>query len=510
MSVIQVNFNPAIWNAPGLAGNGLGHNGQDAFGIWFDHDGTTCWAFEYFGAGFGRFNLSDGSIVHQGAMFGTPGSSIFPAEREDGTALFAQDSSHYYLIMSQSSGGGHNHTLFKFHIAPGPAGNLLDGYCVVDATLDVATLTPAVNADELEDMITYQYGGVNYLAFCSASTLDHIWVVNTDTMAFVGSFGGSGHPYWKVFVDSADNLWTVSTTGSTANLIMWTPPLGVTGSTLNAVVHVISPSVLGTNNGVEFATYVPANNSVLLGNTIANTGELIGISLTTFTRTAFHADDLRLFYNGTFDAPQSSFDLGVTSGVLGFSGANGVPVTTSTQDGGYFNIIDPVSLTQSFSANVTCMINSSGVTTTIPTQHINGFTLFATPPHANALYVPSRNMAVVTYEFVGSPVYLVTFPTIFAQAVPPVIVAGQSSTVSWVATNASTLTSNEFGSIPLSGSQVVMPTTTNFYHFSADCGSATAVVEVEVLSNESRFNLEKLVLTMKQDPIAPVRGRGGK
>jgi hypothetical protein len=119
----------------------------------------------------------------------------------------------------------------------------------------------------------------------------------------------------------------------------------------------------------------------------------------------------------------------------------------------------------------------------------------------------NSSRASVFLEIAGS----IPDPVIFAQAVPSSIFAGQSSTVSWVTTGATSLTSNEFGSIPLSGNRVVVPPTTNFYHFHAigPGGTADAVVEVDVNSNESRFNLEKLILTMKQEPVTPVRGRGG-
>ncbi len=104
-------------------------------------------------------------------------------------------------------------------------------------------------------------------------------------------------------------------------------------------------------------------------------------------------------------------------------------------------------------------------------------------------------------------------PTIFAQIVPSTIVVGQSAVLSWATTGAVSLTSNEFGSLPLSGSMVVNPKSSSFYHFAALSGGYSptetdTVVELEVLSNEASFALQKVILTLKQDRI-PVRGRNG-
>lgn len=398
--VIQVNFDPTIWNAPGLTPPGFGTSGQDAFSVWLDNDGTTCWAFEYFASGFARFHLSDGSIIKQDNLFGvSPTFAVNLSEREDGTVLFAQDNSSHYFLMTSNTSTTDPHVLYKFHIGSGTPGTLLNGYEIIDGSLDLSTATPAVNTDALEDMRWFNYGGTNYVAICGTG-FSHLWVFNADTMAFVGSFGGGSNEYWKVFADSSNNLWSLVTNGGNTYLMMWNPTLGVTGTTLNAAIHNITSAI---SFQPTFATYVPANNSVFLGNSVSWTGNTAVVSLTTFTQSAFHADDLTFFYNGTFDAPESAMDLGVQSGVLAIPG----DTNNDTQVGGILNIIDPTTLTLSSTFNVSAAINASlAVTTPIPTesQYMRGTSLV---PFSNMQYSAATNKVVVAYEYIGSPVYIV-------------------------------------------------------------------------------------------------------
>ena len=67
MAVIEVTFDPTIWTWA---------NGA-AWSTYADKDGTTAWAFEAFGGGFARFNLSDGSIIVQDSLFGPPDRTGF-------------------------------------------------------------------------------------------------------------------------------------------------------------------------------------------------------------------------------------------------------------------------------------------------------------------------------------------------------------------------------------------------------------------------------------------------
>lgn len=100
-------------------------------------------------------------------------------------------------------------------------------------------------------------------------------------------------------------------------------------------------------------------------------------------------------------------------------------------------------------------------------------------------------------------------PTIFAQVVPASVESGGSATLSWVASNATSLTITELGSEPLSGSLLIDPATASqYWHFTAvgAGGTVDAVVYLEVLGNEAFFSLQKVILTLKQDRT-PVRGK---
>jgi hypothetical protein len=104
-------------------------------------------------------------------------------------------------------------------------------------------------------------------------------------------------------------------------------------------------------------------------------------------------------------------------------------------------------------------------------------------------------------------------PTIFAQVTPSSIQEGQSATVSWVATNAVSVSSPQFGSLAVSGSEVVSPDTSQVYQFTAtgpgpEGSAGTASTQVELLVNgiDAAFSLQKIILSLKQDRI-PNRGR---
>jgi hypothetical protein len=101
-------------------------------------------------------------------------------------------------------------------------------------------------------------------------------------------------------------------------------------------------------------------------------------------------------------------------------------------------------------------------------------------------------------------------PTLFFQAAPTSIPLGQSSTLNWVITGAQSASIDHgVGAEPLSGSTIVSPITTTTYTLSAitnslTVGTATATVQVTV--NNAAFNLQKLVLWLKEASV-PVRGR---
>ena len=150
---------------------------------------------------------------------------------------------------------------------------------------------------------------------------------------------------------------------------------------------------------VTFATYVPANNSVFLGNSVADTGSCCGIELSRFTRTALHVDDLTFFYNGTFDVTEGALDLGVQGGTLAIpgdiKGPTGSP--SHTQDGGIANFIDPVALVFFSSLNLNSRITAAGYT--IPTQSVGTRGTACTPPLSALAWSPANSKVVVAYEY---------------------------------------------------------------------------------------------------------------
>jgi hypothetical protein len=410
-TIIQVNFDPTKWaNGTGV-GTSFGSNGFDAISIYLDRDGLTAWAFEGSlgtgsGAGFARFNLSDGSIIHQDATFGNPGSSIpFLYTRQDGTVFWQQDDAGFYYTLLDNGSG--TFSFCKFHIAPGPAGNLLNGYCVVDA------MYTTTNGGFTQDICVWTNGGVHYLAWTQAHTGggDSVSAINADTMAFIGSYAPSpGNRGWRVFADGSHVLWAVfgDANADSTRLVRWDPVDGATGTILNVTSSTITDATLGTAGDVNFGTYVAANNSVLLANSGNQpyTNDLIGISLSTFARTALSAGSQTLSYDWEYDALQSAMDTGVQpNGSFAIPGdilVSGSP--SPTQLGGIINIIDPVTLAVKSSINITAVINASAVLTPIPTENIGGRGSSCTPPFENIQFAAS-GIAVVTYDY-GSPVYI--------------------------------------------------------------------------------------------------------
>lgn len=416
--VIQVPaFDPTLWAAGSGPGTSYGCNGYNAFSVYLDKDGRTAWAFEYpasgegTAAGFARFNLSDGSIIHQGAISGQPGTSPFPFldSRENGTVFWQQDDAGYYYTSARSN-------IYKFHIAPGPAANLLDGYCVVDAIF-------LGTGGYMEDMVVWKSGGVHYLAWAASNGT--MSVIDADAMTIIGSYVPSpAVTGWKVFADSSHVLWAVfgDVSADSTRLVRWNPADGAAGFILNVTSHTITDATLGTTGNVNFGVYVPSNNSVLLGNfgTGAYTNDLIGISLSTFTRTALVTGSATLSYDWTYDAPESAFDTGVQAdGSFGIPGdilVSGSP--SPTQMGGILNIINPVTLALTSSVNVTAAINAAGVATPVPAENISGRGSSCTPPFANLQFAAASSTAVVTFDSspsglgLGSPVYIcTTIPT---------------------------------------------------------------------------------------------------
>ena len=419
MTVREITFNATLW-ANGNVPSGFGSNGKDAFSVVLDADGTTCWAFEYQGAGFARFNLSDGSFVHQGALGGVPGNAgPFTLDTRTGVAndsgsiFWSQDNAGHYFTAYN------NNHIAKFHIASGPGGNLLDGYCVVDATYNFT-------GGHLHDMCVWENSGTHYLSWIADNGV--IFVLNADTMALVGDYTPSPlNKGWRVFVDTSNVLWGVFSDSSADStlLVRWNPPDGETGGTLNVTTHAITDATLNTSNTfpapAPLATYIPANNSVLLGNNGNEfTGDVATIDLTAFTRVAAHADDGTFFFSFPFDGQESPLFLGVQSGgslaIQGELGTLGTP--NPNQLGGILNVINPLALSLTSTLNVTTTINAASPTDPVPTQDWTGVGLSATcfPPCAAMQY--NGNYLVVSYDptqatlgatvLNGSPVYIIT------------------------------------------------------------------------------------------------------
>ena len=81
----------------------------------------------------------------------------------------------------------------------------------------------------------------------------------------------------------------------------------------------------------------------------------------------------------------------------------------------------------------------------------------------------------------------VPVPTIQAHAVPAVIDGGQSSTLTWSATNADEVSIDTIGAVPAAGSRIVSPGETVTYnlHATGHGGAAVATVTVTVNSNSN-------------------------
>jgi hypothetical protein len=119
----------------------------------------------------------------------------------------------------------------------------------------------------------------------------------------------------------------------------------------------------------------------------------------------------------------------------------------------------------------------SGSTSVSPSQTTT-YTVTATG--AGGTTSDTCNIAVAISSGGGGNLPIITRFT----AVPPTINSGQSSTLMWVVQNASTVNITTLGTVSLSGSQDVSPTTTTTYTLTAtnSSGNATATATVTVNS----------------------------
>lgn len=419
MAITQVTFNPALWSAGNGVGTVPGDNGYNAANVWLDKDGVTAWAFEYFGAGFARFNLSNGSIIHQDATFGVPGfgGQLWYTRESVGNFWQQDNSGNYYTILFNSAGSPSYPTLYKFQIGAGSAGNILNGYSTDPTTFTLGTMTPAPGSfNQFEDGRIFTSGGTVYCALIQERNPGVMYIINATTMAFVGSYTNTGHGRgWQVFQDSTGDIWGVFTdpnfSATTIDLVRWHPADGATAGVLNFTtggtgLHTVATGGAFSSAFFAFATYVSSNNSLWLGSGVSQTGPVVNIDLGTFTVTATQVDDLVYFENGILDDAQSAMDNGVVGGVLAIPGdilSGGVPSTA--QEGGIAHLVDPISLALLSSTNITLAINGQGGLTPIPTQNIGGRGPNCLPPPGTFQW--NGTQLVVAYEFIGSPVYIV-------------------------------------------------------------------------------------------------------
>jgi hypothetical protein len=206
ITVTQINFDPTLWAAGGGAGTAPGDNGFDAFPVFMDQDGVTAWAFEYFADGWARFNLSDGSIVQQDALFGTPAffNSIYT--HEDGSGTFLQDDQgHYYTFVNQT-------TIYKSHVGAGIAGNLFNGYMIDDATLDIHTGSPLGTTfpiiEGTNNPIAPASDGNRYIVLTQSQGSPKFAAINVGTMSIVGTYPITNRVGGNPFMDSNGDFWS--------------------------------------------------------------------------------------------------------------------------------------------------------------------------------------------------------------------------------------------------------------------------------------------------------------
>jgi hypothetical protein len=360
MAIIQVTFDSSKWTAGTGAGSSYGSNGYNASSVFMDADGVTAWAFESGGAGFARFNITTGTMVHQDAAFGIPGTGFYFTAAHQGNAIFLQDGSGHYFVV------GSNNNLYKFHIASGTPGTLLNGYEVVDATFNLATLPSFVS---VEDACIFSSGGVNYIALVDYSS-GKLYVLDADTMTSVGHYStpdtGRGV---QVFLDKNGILWAVFNIGTApyldVRLANWTPSNGATSQVLNMNVdRIVTHSTHGLRVRVKEAVYVPATHAVILASPVTNASDVCLIDMTAWTLSTYHPDDISFWVSQT-SAFLGLADEGVEAGTLMIEGAPQSP-NNAAHVGGVLRIIDPTTLNVLVDINVTSDIIDDTTMTLTP------------------------------------------------------------------------------------------------------------------------------------------------
>ena len=320
------------------------------------------------------------------------GSDLTWYSRESLGFSFQQDGSGNYYAIPLAVFSPEFPTLYKFQVGAGTPGNLLNGYCTDPTTFNLQSMTPTPPSFQpFEDMRVFTTGGVTYIALITESNGGSFYIVNANTMSFVGSYTpGAPQRGWVVFQDNAGDIWGAFQIGNGTGddvLVKWHPADGATGGVLNFTTpgtgpHTVTQAALGVAGaGFIFATYVPSNNSLWIGASISETGPAANIDLTTFAVTAQHPDDLAYFENGILDNAQSAMDNGVVGNFLAIPADQ---AGEATQVGGLVNIIDPITNVINTNLNITTAILAHGGLTRHLQHSLVGRITGKYTPHGNA------------------------------------------------------------------------------------------------------------------------------
>ena len=382
MSNIQVTFDPTLWTAGSGSGTAQGCNGYNASTIFLDQDGTTAWAFEYQGGGFGRFTITTGSIVHQDVAFGGGTGKHFNGI-EGVNTVFLQDNSNHYFLMTNDL------MLYKFHIASGgTTGTVLNGYEVVDGFYDLTTLPLYIETSlVVRDALIWFYGGAQYLAILSHYSL---YIFDADTFTYMGVFnlggsGGSDYSFVQMFVDKNNVLWMFANVIDNYGYLYsfsWDAVVDgfTSGSPAVQGPDFISLSWISTitnRSSVTAVGYVPnfvsshsqnSSGGALFFNQVTNTCDVALVDLAhsavayDINNNPYQIQDNLVFSQGR--TAYSAAHSGTRNGLFMLEGSTG----SSFQLGGVLRVIDPTTLTPLYAYDVTSAINNDSTLTSCPYQ----------------------------------------------------------------------------------------------------------------------------------------------
>lgn len=438
MAVLEVTFNPAKWTYAGA---------QGAWSVFMDQDGVTAWAFEAFGQGWARFNITTGAVIAQDTFFGTADTPSWYSNwfSSSWQTFFAQGAGGYYFTSVSAVSPATGAFLHKFQVGAGTAGSFLNGYDVNSTSYDLFANIPALYRATWDpmDAVYFSKGGTNYVAFlafgqaAAGDGFHHptLQVINADTMTFVGIFDYPTNTMngCSLFVDSTGVLWASYMDYNHANvgaihLEQWDAANGATGGVLNmGTPHNLTSTDTGLTSNIANIGYIASSNSVFVANvtfppTSHGTASVALLTLGTWARTQLIVDTGTLFHNaGEFPcSPAAAQSMNFLNASSAASAIEGAPNTTN-QVGGCVNLINQTSLAVIKTANITSLINASSVTdkialTSVP-SYIGGSGGVPTQyrPFTSMSWNSTANKVVVTYgdeqAGTGSAVYIVDVPS---------------------------------------------------------------------------------------------------